>query len=192
MPINVSVSSNVEVKIRIHVLHNTIVEFVAAFGVSGDDFKKVLRKGIIEDQLIKKIWIRYYDSQQEIVGEIKLEIDWEKHEILSRDADGREFKLDKGKSVAQQIASWSNRIIKHMSNVRSRFKVKKVEIKYSYRDIIYSDPQKLGDARKKLGLSLSTEDEKWSKQKEEFDFYASLTPTNLPELNIEIQNNKSD
>jgi hypothetical protein len=73
----------VKVLSRLRVLYYVIYELANAFGVDEDTLESI-KKGVLERQIIKIIFIDYYtDSAIKPSVRIKITIDWDKHNVLA-------------------------------------------------------------------------------------------------------------
>ena len=141
---------DIEVYVRLNILSMAIAEYLEAFGASKDTIKTV-EKGVYKRQLLKKIYLYYYNDKKEIVGEICFYIDWEKYKVNMGDEKGNKFELCVGKSILEQLDESSNEIIKHVNKIKKDLSVQEIKATYVYIDECYADEKILNETREYLG-----------------------------------------
>jgi len=148
---------DIVVKPRLNILYMVIYELAEQFGADLGCLDTI-RKGILEKQYIKKIILRYYNKNNEIVGEIYFDIDWEKYEINATDAKGAEFKINCKKSTYSQISEMGEEIVKYVNKMRQDLDI--VKIKSWYNTINYDPVENVSmeEIDKYLGLTSGKED----------------------------------
>lgn len=125
----VDVNTSVYVKPRLNILYMVIYEMAEHFGVSQIALD-IIKKGVLDKQYIKRIIIQYKNSDDEIVGEIYFNIDWEKYEINASNADGANITLKSNESIHSQISAASDTIIDYVDKMRKELNVKDIECFY--------------------------------------------------------------
>lgn len=121
---------DVVVKPRLNILYMVIYELAEQFGANPWSLRTI-RKGILERQYLKKVILRYYNRENEIVGEVYFEIDWEKYEINAKDDKGAEFKINCKKSTYSQISEMSDKIVEYVNKMRIDLDVVKIKSWYN-------------------------------------------------------------
>lgn len=95
--VNNRVKTNVKVETRLRVLTWAVSEYAHAFGADKDCLDTI-EKGIYQRQIIEQITFEYFHSRfhsKEFVGRITLKIDWDCHEMLVNDEDGKMIQIRK-------------------------------------------------------------------------------------------------
>lgn len=147
---DVGVKSAVNVTTRIQTLYYFIYEMADAFGVESSSLN-TLEKGILERKILRKMIINYHNENDEIVGRVSIEIDWDKHEFLASTDYGSSFQLDPNKSVKNQISSMCDIIISHVNMLRTSYNVKRISTQWRYIKEIEKEPSKNKEAMEYLG-----------------------------------------
>ncbi len=181
---NVKVKPKLMVVPRINVLTTAISEFAAAFGANSDCIESI-KKGVLEKQILKKVYLSYYNKQN-FVGRITLEIDWNMHRVMLNSSDGKTFNLRTDCSVIQQLDSASNEIIQHVERMKDACGVTRIKSSYDYADEYNSDPKKKREAMSFLGHQYGDFDVT-AKASEEFKTHISFIAGKLKELKITVE-----
>ncbi|MBX3002017.1 MAG: hypothetical protein KF893_26060, partial [Caldilineaceae bacterium] len=152
--------------------------------------KETIRKGILEYQYLDSVSVYYLLPDGKKVGEAEITIDWEKYEVRIK-TNGENISLEKGRSLREQISLLYAVFIQHMEKMSNAFGVKERVVRYSYRNSIYRNKQKLEGARSVLGTSPG-EPIKWSdrgeKDSDGNDVFSLVTHSEiLPELGVKVQ-----
>lgn len=137
---NIKLASCVDVKVmpRLEVLYYFVYELAESFGVE-EHVLDTIKKGILDNQILHKIFIRYKNEQGVIVGRIIIEIDWDKHFCMAKTETGKNFEIDLSKSVVDNFVGWRKYIVKHTEEIRRQFNVVKIDADYKYRTEIEND-----------------------------------------------------
>lgn len=126
------VETGVEVVVqpRINILYMVIYELADQFG-AGYRCLETIKKGVLEKQYLRKITLGYYNRNNEIVGEIYFEIDWEKYQINAAGDKGATFKINCKKSTYSQISEMGDEIVKYVNKMKRDLEVVKIESWYN-------------------------------------------------------------
>lgn len=182
--LNVNVKPRLIVVPRLNVLTTAISEFAAAFGAKADCIESI-KKGVLERQILKKVYLSYYNKQK-FVGRITLEIDWNTHRVMLNSSDGQNFKLRTDRSVIEQLDAASNEIIQHVERMKAACGVTRVESSYIYTDEYNHDPEKEKEAMSFLGHHHSNANS-IERSAEEFKTHISFIAGKLKELKITVE-----
>ena len=112
--------TGVDVKSRIETLYYFLYEIVESFGVNDRDVFDTIKKGILDNQMLKEIYI-YYKNNKKNVAKITISIDWEEHRLRASTESGDTFELDPNKSIVSQISEISDIIIEHVENLMKNY-----------------------------------------------------------------------
>ncbi len=189
------VKAHVALRARLLVLHDVVSELYAAFGAV--DRSGVLKRGIVDSQVIQSIRLRYLNREGAQVARITIDIDWEKHHVLAATGEGRmlEISQDAGASVAEQIHKTLLVIVKHTQMLRERYGVTRVVPSYIYLPEIQADPALREQARQQLGTAgrrfewadpADVDDADVSADPEMITFI-EFSPSKLKELRIKVE-----
>jgi len=178
---------DIEVYVRLNILSMAIAEYLEAFGASESTIKTV-EKGVYKRQLIKEIYLYYYNDKKEIVGEISFYIDWEKYKVNMGDEKGNKFELCVGKSILEQLDESSNEIIKHVNKIRKDLSVQKVKTTYVYIDECYANEKILNETREYLGTNKGDSTRSIRKVDMQFTQTVDYIMGALNELELTIKN----
>lgn len=181
----IELKPSIQVRARIQVLYETIEELVTAFNPNIDS--EILKKGILERQYFKRIYIYFLNKAGNKVGEVILTIDWEKHYIIANTWDNKTFKIDKSKSVVEEIYVVFQQIVEYIETIKHHLNVYQYDVWYGWREEISNNEEKLKEARQYCGFGQenSREEPQWEKLKAtsvQFQF----TPMELDELNLKV------
>ena len=176
---------DVVVKPRLNILYMVIYELAEQFGANSSCLETI-RKGILDKQYIKKITLRYYNRDNEIVGEIYFEIDWEKYEINAADDKGTEFKINCKRSTYSQISEMGEEIIKYVNKMRHDLDIVKIKPWYNTIRCKPGDSVQKKEIDEYLGLSSGKEDASYNISPE-FQHNFELVFGMLDELTIGIR-----
>lgn len=187
----ISVPIEIEVRARISVLHDTVHDLVRGFlgGSIPATIEDTIRKGILENQFLDNVSVHYLLDDGTMVGEAEISIDWNKYEASIK-TDGETISIEKGRSLLEQISRICAILIQHMDKMSKAFGVTKKIVRYSYRDEIHADKERLAKARNLLGTS-PAEPLKWSDKGERDSkgndvLGLSTTSAVLRELNVKV------
>lgn len=182
--VGVKTRNRVKVVPRLEVLSTTVKEFLKAFGAS-DSCLGTVDKGVYQEQIIKTFHL-YYFSGDNLCGKITMNIDWDKHQVCVNSDTGKEFSINEGESLIEQLDKASKLIVRHVNKMRTELNVKRIEVQYSYRDYYTSDPTRYDLARKRLGHSPANSISDSSTS--EFKTEVRLIMDRLKELEIIVEN----
>lgn len=182
--IEVKTKTNILVKPRLNILYMTIYELAERFGANFSNLE-VIKKGILERQYIKRINIHYLDENDEIIGQIYFDIDWEKYRVNASNPEGAEFKLDCKKYTYLQISEMGSEIVKYVDKMRRDLNIKDVKMTYKLITKESDDPEQYKAIQEFLSLRNVTETIKYNLS-DEFKRNFELTLGLLDELVIGI------
>lgn len=148
----IRLASSIDVKImpRLEVLYYFVYELAESFGVE-EDVLDSIKTGILDNQILEQISIRYKNGEGLVVGKIIIDIDWEKHFCLAKTEKGKLFEIDLSKSVVDNIVGWKKYIVKHTQEIRKQFNVVKIDGGYRYRSKIEKDKEQYDKALEIMG-----------------------------------------
>ncbi len=196
MSIQIDVKPRLETLSRLRVLYHVVHELSRGFGLEEYRLENI-RKGILERQILGEIFINYLNAEEKLVGKITITIDWEKHRVLAKSGEGKNFEIDPTKSINEQISRIYPLLVAHTEELRKAFDVKRIGIQYQYKRDMWGDEKKLKEAREFLGTSVATEELKWaeistssSTHVKEWDVEFEYISRKLAELSIKIEHNK--
>ena len=140
---NSKVRSKTGVKIvpRLGVLATTIKEYLKAFGAN-DACLKTVDLGVYQEQIIEAFYIYYY-CKDKLCGQISMNIDWNEYQVCVNSAEGKEFSIADGRSLIEQLDKASKVIVQHVNRIRRDLSVDRIEVRYTYRDCYWTNPEKL-------------------------------------------------
>ena len=187
---NVNLDADVIVESRVKILYNVTKELAKGFGCN-DEALNTIEKGISQRQLIEKIVINYLNNDNELVGRITIDIDWEKHRVLANTDEGRNFEIDhdRKQSINKQISTIYPIIVEHTNKLRKAYRIKNIETRYGYTSDVWDDLKKLDEVRRFLGTGPGV-DLEWAKSITN-DFEIEFAAKQLEELKIRIEHDKS-
>ena len=192
MGIDIKVKPQLEVRSRLKVLHYVVRELAEGFG-AGPQSLEIIRKGVLERQVIEKIFIEYLDGRGRLVGRVVITIDWKRHEVLASSSEGKEFRINSSRSVNEQISGIYQILVEHTRALRKAFDVKEISVAYSYTSDVWNDESKLKEVREYLGTSPSKSRE-WaptsSVQGKKWDFVLEFVSRKLRELRVRVEHDK--
>lgn len=195
MSMNIKTKPEILLRSRLEVLHDIVKELTEGF--LGDlryhaDILETIQKGIVERQILSCITFYYLNSDEELEGQIKLDIDWKKHEVFARNEAGKEFPIDKTKSIRDQISSIYSILLQHTDELKKALGVVNVSVFYRYRPEIEKDPKRHDEARAFLGHVKGTAPQTVSSRELTGDSIVKLEycSRNLRELRIKIEHKR--
>ena len=151
MGINLKVAPRLKTLSRLRVLHDVTSELAGSLGAQASALE-IIKKGVLERQLIDDIFLYYYSTDGEGVCCVTLSIDWDKHEIYASSDEGSRFSLDPELSIAEQLAKIFPILTNHVMKMCNHYHVTTIKAHFGYRPEVWSDPQKLAETRAYLGL----------------------------------------
>ncbi len=185
MEVKSDVRTGLSVKTRIETLYFFLYEISDAFGVNNEALNTI-QKGVLDRQLVRRIIINYHNSNDEVLGRVVIDIDWEKHKFLASTDQGSLFRLDPQKTIRSQISDLSEIIISHVNKLRSEYNVTHVTTNYRYLKEIESDSTKNRETMKYLGHTYV--DHKTEKIQPVFNQTLSWMIDRLSEVTITVMN----
>ena len=192
MGMDIKVKPQLEVRSRLQVLYYVVREITEGFGASSQALETI-KKGVLDQQVIEKIFINYLDDKGRLVGRVVIAIDWERHEVLASSSEGKEFRINSSRSVSEQISKVYQILVEHTKKLRQAFDVKEIEVRYSYTSEVWNNKSKLKEVREYLGTSPSSQRE-WaptsSTQSKKWDIVMEFASWKLRELKVRIEHNK--
>lgn len=180
---------SLEIRIRLRVLHDTIAELLKSFCPTASF--NAIKKGILEQQLIEKVFIYFINEKGNKVGESIIEIDWDKHFISAKAEDKNIFNIDKNKSLNEQIDEALPIITEHVKKIGLYLNVQETQIWYSFRPEIRNNREKYEDACKYCGFLINNKNTppNWEENHGK-KISINFSPAELNELNLIITHNK--
>ena len=180
--VTVNVRPALEVRVRRQVLHDVVLELIEMFG--GADPREVLQKGIVEKPCLDGVILQYLNPQGKLVGNITVEIDWERHHVFAVGEHGR-FQIDPSRPVHEQISQVFSVFNEHVAYLRQYHSVRKVLTTYRYVPEVREDPAKLDEVRTFLSTKRRSID--WAEETETERYEeATFTPGKLKELTLRM------
>ncbi|WP_448780061.1 hypothetical protein [Bacteroides congonensis] len=175
----------IEVMIRIRVLHKVVEELVKAFYPNAN--LEIIKKGILERQYLKRLYIFFLNKNGNKVGEVILTIDWDKHYVAADTLNNGTFNIDTTKSFNEQLSELFPKIIKYTQTIKQHLNVDGCEMWFSWRDEVYNNEEMLKEAYQYCGLSQDrkSEEPKWETLKTN-QMEVEFTPERLNELGLKI------
>ena len=188
---DISLKPSLIPKARLHLLYEVTKELVQAFSVTYESRAfEIIKKGLLERQIFKRVMIYFLNSSGKKVGEAALSIDWEKHHVFTSTAGKDIFNVDPTKSLHQQISEVLPEIITHVSIMKTNLRVAKTEVWYYLKDDFYLDEVKYKDACRYCGLSMEKQQPpEWEKM-DSNKIVLEFTPEDLGEFGLTITHNK--
>jgi len=195
MSIKIKTKPEILLRSRLEVLHGTVKELTEGFLGdlrSHEDILQTLQKGIVEHQILACITFYYLNSDEELEGKIKVEIDWKRHQASATTEAGKQFSIDRSKSIRDQISSIFSIVLQHTNELKKALGVVEVRVHYRYRSEIERDPEKDAEALRLLGHVKSVAPQKVSSRELTGDSLVKLDycSRNLRELKISIEHNR--
>ena len=102
-PPDVDITSDLNLKIRIRILGQVILDLAQGCGVT--DCEKSIKRGIIDKPIVEDITLSFIDNNNVVRGEVVFCIDWDKLEFLAQTNEGITVieRLDLNKLLAPQL-----------------------------------------------------------------------------------------
>ena len=132
------VESMVKVMPRIEALYYFVYELAQCFHADEDTLSSI-KTGILDNQILSTIYLKYLNSSGEKVAGVTIRIDWHKHKMLAQTESGENISIDMGKTVVDNIVGWRKYIVAHIDSIMRQYGVVNVNSKYHYREAITSD-----------------------------------------------------
>jgi hypothetical protein len=171
-----------EIRARLRVLYEIVDELTNAFAIEcPQSATLIIRKGILEQQLLSAVNIYFINDHGQRVASVDLSIDWIKHEVRL-EAGAEEFHIEQQRSVAEQISMVFPVFTSHVEQMRSALNVKRTEVWFTIRSDVDRDW-----ARKVLGTGSGTPP-KWAESATQFTF--EFSSDLLDELSIKLLHGK--
>lgn len=126
------VDSMVKVMPRIETLYYFVYELAECFHADQNTLASI-KTGILDNQILERITIKYLNKLGEIIAELKIEIDWEKHYLLAKTEEGKNIPIDMSKSVVDNIVGWKKYVVAHVEEIMRQFGAHDVKSTYIYR-----------------------------------------------------------
>lgn len=152
MTVAIKLRPDLIVRTRIEVLHGVIRELAQGFGAR-EGTLQIIRKGILERQLLESIDLNYLNAGGKLIGRLSLKVNWRDHTFMAQSESGRTFEVDSKLSLAEQVSGVYRQLVEHTAELRSAFGVLNVDSQITYRAEIRNDEEKLKEARAFLGTS---------------------------------------
>lgn len=195
MSMKIKTKPEILLRSRLKVLHGIVKELTEGFLGdirSHDDILQTLQKGIIEHQILQCITFYYLNSDEELEGKIKVEIDWRQHQVFATTEAGKQFSIDRSKSIRDQISGIYSIVLQHTDELKKALGVVEVRVHYRYTPEIEGDTEKYAEALALLGHVKSIAPQKISSRELTGDSLCKLEycSRNLKELRISIEHKK--
>ena len=195
MSIKIKTKPEILLRSRLEILHGIVKELTEGFLGdlrSHENILQTLQKGIIERQILSCISFYYLNSDEELEGKIKVEIDWRQHQVSATTEAGKQFSMDRSKSIRDQISGIYSIVLQHTDELKKALGVVEVRVHYRYKPEIERDPEKDTEALAFLGHVKSVAPQKVSSRELTGDSLVKLEycSQNLRELKISIENNR--
>ncbi len=183
----INTNLNIKTRVRLYVLYDIIKNLSESFGFP-KTIEKTLQRGIKEKQILSSVYAYYLDAEEQAIGKVTFEIDWETYEMYASTESGKDIIINDKIPLVDQFANWANDIIKYVSEMSEKYGVKKIQVYYRYRPEIRNDAIKDKEADEFLGLAKSDKKIEFNNDKAE-NFARQMTYVSelLPELKIDIQ-----
>lgn len=140
LPPNVKMDSDLNLKIRVRMLAQVILDLVEECGAT--DCKDSIKKGIIDRAIINGLTLSYIDSKKIIRAEITFQIDWDKLELKAKANDKITIidGLDINKFLAQQLdPRLCAELSRFVARLNEKYDIVTVESSYSYQQQFVED-----------------------------------------------------
>lgn len=180
---------SLEIRIRLRILHDTIEELLRSFCPTVSF--NAIKKGILEQQLIERIFIYFINGKGNKVAESIIEIDWDKHFISAKTEGKNIFNIDKNKSLNEQLDDALPIIIEHVEKIKTCLNVQETQIWYSFRSEIRNNKEKYEEACKYCGFPIKNNNNppNWEENHSK-KISINFSPAELNELNLIITHYK--
>jgi hypothetical protein len=188
MDMDLNISPNLQLQVRLTVLHKVIHELTEGFGVTDQRAFEIIEKGILKKQLIETLWIYYLNKAEEAVGMVSMTINWRTHHVLARSSKGKEFRLDPQQSISKQISELYPILVSHTKELRRAYHVQTIQFTYTFTQEVYNDSQKYRQAMQFLGATGVAKIPPWAQNLPDVEL--TVVPEKLRELQIKIEHNK--
>lgn len=129
--------SMIKVMPRIETLYYFVYELAQCFHADEDTLDSI-KTGILDNQILSTIYLKYVNSSGEKVAGVTINIDWDKHKMLAKTNSGKNISIDMRKSVVDNIVGWRKYIVTHIDTIMKQYGVVRVKSKYNYRESITS------------------------------------------------------
>lgn len=132
LPPKVDVSINA--KIRLNILAGVLDELTRICGVSIDNS---LKKGIVDRDIIKDIYVNFCDKPDHICGQIIFEVNWDRFEFLVKTDEGKVLysNLDTSKNISMQLDRRLRDAVEvYVRRIKRKYNVREVECTFFYRN----------------------------------------------------------
>lgn len=175
----------IELGIRIGVLHRVIEELVEAFYPTANF--NTIKKGILERQYFKTLYIYFLNKAGNKVGEVTITIDWDKHSVATNTLNKATFDIDTTKSVTEQLSEVYPQIIDYVQTIKQHLDVHDTEMWFGWREEIYNNEEKLREACQYCGFTQENKGNEpvWEKV-DTTKIKVYFSAGNLNELGLEV------
>lgn len=133
-PPNVDITSDLNLKMRIRVLAQVILDLMEGCGVK--NCEKSLKRGIIDKSIIEGIIISFVDDNKVVRGEIQFCIDWAKLEFLAQTNEGITIieRLDMNKILAPQLDPvLCTELFNFVEKLKKKYNIVRTKTTFEYR-----------------------------------------------------------
>ena len=113
----IKLASSIDVRVmpRLEILYYFVYELAERFGAE-EDVLEAIKTGILDNQILEQVSIRYKDNKNIVVGKIIIDIDWEKHFCLAKTETGKQFEIDMSKSIVENIVGCDVSLSEYITN----------------------------------------------------------------------------
>ena len=129
------VGSMIKVMPRIETLYYFVYELAQCFHADQDTLKSI-KTGILDNQIIEKITIKYLNKDGKKIAELIIEINWEKHYLLAKTEKSKNIQIDMSKSVVDNIVGWKKYVVAHVEEIMRQYGAYNINSTYVYREQI--------------------------------------------------------
>jgi hypothetical protein len=174
----VVVSPQVLTLTRAQTIYRVVKEFVEE--IAGFPASEILRRGIVEQPLLRAIYVMLVNEERRKIAEVVLTIDWEKHRVLASAIGMNAFQFDTKRSICEQVSDALRVLRQFVAGLRG--KNVRAEVWYGVRSDLNMP---YDQACAVLGLTAGTAEElEWAKGKYVHGIFKAAR---LEELHIDIR-----
>ena len=170
LPPNVEITSDLNLRVRVRVLAQVLLELFEGCGVT--NFDETLKKGIIDYHIFERITLSFINCKNVIKGEIDFCIDWNALELSAKTNNDITLlqKLDVNKLISRQLdPNMCRELFDFVERLKGKHEIVRTRTTFSYRNEYKDNDENYKQTMAFLGHSISK-----SYEKETSDFNLEL------------------
>lgn len=167
-----NIESMVKIMPRLEALYYFVYELAECFHADEGTLSRI-KTGILDNQILKSIYLTYKDSSGNEIGTVVIHIDWDKHFLLVDTDEGKYIEFDLSKSIVDNIVDWKKIVVTHINEIMKQFNVVEVNGSYIFRSHLYETEEIYAKTREIMQTVLPSEQSNENK-KVNADFQAKV------------------